>query len=112
MYLAPPNLSQGEEKEKFNRFNLVFSERKDNFYKSNYQLFFYKKAEFITNALKQKTIPVKRMVISVKIKIFYRVAGNKIRYCPKLTPLKLEPFLALMASKNLFAISAYPFGLG
>jgi hypothetical protein len=48
----------------------LFSERKDNFYKSNYQLFFYKKAEFITNALKQKTIPVKRMVISVKIKIF------------------------------------------
>ena len=52
------------------------------------------------------------MVISVKIKIFYRVAGNKIRYCPKLTPLKLEPFLALMASKNLFAINAYPFGIG
>jgi hypothetical protein len=36
----------------------LFSERKDNFYKLNYQYFFSKKAVFFITAGKQKTIPI------------------------------------------------------
>jgi hypothetical protein len=90
----------------------LFSERKDNFYKLNYQLFFYKKVDFFMDVIKQKTIPINRDGFKSILKIFYSVLGNKIRYCPRLTPLKFDPYFALIASKNLLAINAYPFGLG
>ena len=90
----------------------LFSERKDNFYKSNYQFFFKKREDFFEYALKQKTIPINRDGFKCKTKIFYSVLGNKIRYCPKLTPLKFDSYLVLIACKNKLAIKAYPFGLG
>lgn len=45
-------------------------------------------------------------------RMYYNIAGYKILDNPKLAPLKLEPYLALIASRNLLAIKAYPLGLG
>jgi hypothetical protein len=41
-----------------------------------------------------------------KYKPFYKDGGYKILELARLTPFKFEPYFALIASRNLFAISA------